>query len=394
MPGPLSTLKVLDFSGLLPGPFGTMLLADMGADVLRVESPTRPDMVRMLPPHDAGVSVNHAFLNRSKRGIAVDLKNPAGVELIKQLVKDYDIVVEQFRPGVMDRLGVGYEALKAINPKLIYCAITGYGQTGPYKDRAGHDMNYLSIAGVMSYNGRKHSGPAPINVQIADVAGGSCHAVMGILAAVIHRAHSGEGQFVDISMTDAAFTLHALTAAPALVADIQPERESTQLNGGTFYDCYETKDGRHFSVGGLEPQFFIQFCTAIGRPELALQGMAMGNTDVVAALKAEIGLEMKKKTYAEWQQVFIAIDSCTEPVLSFAEACEHPQIKARDLVVEVPRPDGSMQRQLGSAIKFSKTPATFRYIGTEIGSHTDEVMREHGFSVEQIAELRKSGAVA
>lgn len=394
MSGPLSSLKVLDFSGLLPGPFGTMLLADMGADVLRVESPTRPDMVRILPPHDAGVSVNHAFLNRSKRGIAVDLKKPEGVELIKQLVKDYDVVVEQFRPGVMDRLGVGYEALKAINPRIIYCAITGYGQTGPYKDRAGHDMNYLAIAGVLGYNGRKASGPAPVNVQIADVAGGSCHAVMGILAAVIHRAQTGEGQFVDVSMTDAAFTLHALTAPPALVADIQPEREGTQLNGGSFYDCYETSDGRHFSVGGLEPQFFMQFCSAIGRPELAPQGMVMGNPDAVAALKTEIGKEMKKKTYAEWSQVFLAIDSCTEPVLSFAEACAHPHIQARGLIVDVPRPDGSTQRQLGSAIKFSKTPATFRFIGTEIGSHTDEVLKTLGYDADQIGSLRKSGAVA
>jgi crotonobetainyl-CoA:carnitine CoA-transferase CaiB-like acyl-CoA transferase len=393
MPGPLSTLKVLDFSGLLPGPFGTMLLADMGADVLRVESPSRPDMVRMLPPLDAGVSACHAFLNRSKRGIAVDLKKPEGVELIKKLVQDYDIVVEQFRPGVMDRLGVGYEALKAVNPKLIYCAITGYGQTGPYKDRAGHDMNYLSIAGVLGYNGRKATGPAPVSVQIADVAGGSCHAVMGILAAVIHRMQSGEGQFVDISMTDAAFTLHALTAPPALVGGIQPEMEGTQLNGGSFYDCYETADGRHFSVGGLEPQFFMQFCAAIGRPELAPQGIVMA-PEVVASLKVAIRAEMKKKTYAEWEKVFIAIDSCTEPVLSFAEACAHPQIRARDLIVEVPRPDGTTQKQLGSAIKFSKTPASFRFIGSELGSHTDEVLREHGFSAAQIAELRKTGAVA
>lgn len=394
MPGPLSSLKVLDFSGLLPGPFGTMLLADMGAEVLRVESPSRPDLVRLMPPVDAGVSAAHAFLNRGKRGIAVDLKKPEGVELIKKLVADYDIVVEQFRPGVMDRLGVGYEALRAVNPKLIYCAITGYGQTGPYKDRAGHDMNYLSIAGVLSYNGRKSTGPAPISVQVADVAGGSCHAVMGILAAVIHRMQSGEGQFVDISMTDAAFTLHALTAPPALVADMQPGMEGTQLNGGSFYDCYETQDGRYLSVGGLEPQFFMAFCAAIGRPELAPQGMVMGVPEVVASLKAEIGKEVKKKTLAEWQQIFANVDSCTEPVLSFAEACEHPQIKARDLIVEVPRPDGTKQKQLGSAIKFSRTPASFRFIGTEIGSHTDEVLREHGFSEGQIQELRKGGVVA
>jgi crotonobetainyl-CoA:carnitine CoA-transferase CaiB-like acyl-CoA transferase len=394
MPGPLSSLKVLDFSGLLPGPFGTMLLADMGAEVLRVESPSRPDLVRLMPPTDAGVSAAHAFLNRGKRGIAVDLKKPEGVELIKQLVADYDIVVEQFRPGVMDRLGVGYEALRAINPKLIYCSITGYGQTGPYKDRAGHDMNYLSIAGVLGYNGRRSTGPAPISVQVADVAGGSCHAVMGILAAVIHRMQSGEGQFVDISMTDAAFTLHALTAPPALVAGIQPEMEGTQLNGGSFYDCYRTQDGRYLSVGGLEPQFFMAFCAAIGRPELAPQGMVMGVPEVVAALKAEIGKEIEKKTLAEWNQVFANVDCCVEPVLSFAEACEHPQIKARGLVVDVPRPDGSLQKQLGAAIKFSKTPASFRFIGTDIGSHTDAVLQELGYDGDRIAALRRSGAVA
>ncbi|HET8729520.1 MAG TPA: CaiB/BaiF CoA-transferase family protein [Moraxellaceae bacterium] len=394
MSGPLSSLKVLDFSGLLPGPFGTMLLADMGAEVLRVESPSRPDLCRVMPPHEAGVSAAHAFLNRGKRGIAVDLKKPEGVELIKRLVADHDIVVEQFRPGVMDRLGVGYEALKAINPRLIYCAITGYGQTGPYRDRAGHDMNYLAIAGVLGYNGRKATGPAPVSVQIADVAGGSCHAVMGILAAVIHRHHTGEGQFVDISMTDAAFTLHALTAPPALVADMQPEMEGTQLNGGSFYDCYETADGRWFSVGGLEPQFFMAFCAAIGRPELAPMGMVMGDPDVVARLKGEIRGEMKKKTHAEWAEIFASTDSCTEPVLSFAEACNHPQIKSRNLVVGVPRPDGTLQPQLGSAIKFSATPTRQRFIGAELGAHTNEVLRELGFDDAHIEQLHKGGVVA
>lgn len=393
MAGPLSSLKVLDFSTLLPGPFGTMLLADMGAEVLRVESHTRPDMVRLMPPFDGGVSSAHAFLNRSKRAIAVDLKKPEGVELVKELVKDYDIVVEQFRPGVMDRLGVGYEALKAVNPKLIYCAITGYGQTGPYKDRAGHDMNYLSIAGVLGYNGRKASGPAPIAVQVADVAGGSCHAVMGILAAVIHRSQTGEGQFVDISMTDAAFTLHALTAPPALVANQQPTLEGTQLNGGTFYDCYETADGRYFSIGGLEPQFFMQFCAAIGRSDITGKGIVMDPV-VVAEVKGIIAGEMKKKTFAEWSEIFAGLDCCAEPVLTFAEACEHPHIKARGLIVDVPKPDGSTQKQLGSAIKFSATPASFNFIGAEIGAHTQEVLKAQGLSEERIEALRKAGVVA
>lgn len=393
MPGPLASLKVLDFSALLPGPFGTMVLADLGADVVRLESPTRPDMVRALPPMEDNISACHAYLNRSKKSLAIDLKKPEGVDLVKKLIAEYDIVVEQFRPGVMDRLGVGYEALKAVNPKIIYCSITGYGQDGPYRDRAGHDMNYLSIAGITGYNGRRASGPAPINVQVADVAGGSYHAVMGILAAVIHRQQTGEGQYIDISMTDAAFSMHALTAPPALVANQQPELEHTQLNGGSFYDCYETKDGRFFSVGGIEPQFFMQFCNAIGKPQLNGKGLVLA-PDVVAEVKREIADAMKQKTFAEWSAVFAAIDSCTEPVLTFSEACEHPQIRARGMLVDVPKPNGGTQKQIASAIRFSKTRPRYDGIGALLGAHTDEILAAAGYTAEQLAALRKSGVIA
>lgn len=394
MAGALAGLKVLDFSALLPGPFATMMLADLGADVLRLEAPSRPDMVRMMAPIASdGNSAAHGYLNRSKRSLAVDLKSLAGVAIVKELIAEYDIVVEQFRPGVMDRLGVGYEALRAINPGIIYCSITGYGQDGPYKDRAGHDMNYLAIAGVLGYNGRKSTGPAPIAVQVADVAGGSCHAVIGILAAVIHRASTGQGQHVDISMTDAAFSMNALTGPGALLGGDQPSLEGTTLNGGSFYDCYETADGRHFSVGGLEPQFFMQFCAAIGRPEAATMGYAMLQPEVVAELKGIIADEMKKKTYAQWSEIFAALDCCTEPVLSFAEATEHPHIKARKLIVEVTQQDGKTQRQLASPIKFSVTPATYQYSGVSLGQHTAEVMTTLGYGDSEIAELRKAGTI-
>ncbi|MCG8311815.1 MAG: CoA transferase [Pseudomonadales bacterium] len=392
MAGPLSSLKILDFSTLLPGPFGSMVLADWGAEVVRIESPTRPDMVRMLPPQANGVSAAHGFLNRSKKSLALDLKKPDGVEVVKSLVKEYDIVLEQFRPGVMDRLGVGYEALKEANPGVIYCSITGYGQTGPYKNRAGHDLNYLSIAGITGYNGRKTSGPAPINVQVADVAGGSYHSVMSILAAVVHRQQTGEGQYIDISMTDAAFSMHALTAPPALVDDMQPGLEATQLNGGTFYDCYETADGRYFSVGGLEPQFFAQFCQALGHPEWAPKGLAL-NEAIQDGLKQEIAEVMKTKSFAEWQEVFAALDSCSEPVLSFKEACDHPQIKARQLLVDVPCGDGTTQTQLASPVKFSTTQPEYKSIGAALGADTDAVLAGAGFSEEQIASLRGVGAI-
>ena len=393
MAGPLSSLKVLDFSALLPGPFGTMILADLGADVLRVESPTRPDMVRMLPPLDENISAVHGYLNRSKRSLALDLKKPEAVEVIKRLVAEYDIIVEQFRPGVMDRLGVGYETLREINPGLIYCSITGYGQTGPYKDRAGHDLNYLAIAGMTGYNGRQSSGPAPMAFQVADVAGGSCHAVMAVLAAVIHRQASGEGQHVDISMTDAAFSMHALTAPAALLAGEDPALEATQLNGGSFYDCYETSDGRWFSVGGLEPQFFMQFCGAIGRPDLAGKGLAMA-PEVVAEVKQGIAEAMKTRSFAEWEKVFAELDSCTEPVLSFSEAVEHPQLKAREMVVDVPTAGGNSQRQVASPFKFSQTPPAYRFTGAQLGAHTGEILSENGFSEDDIEALRKARAIA
>lgn len=393
MAGPLSSLKVLDFSTLLPGPFGTMVLADLGADIIRIESPSRPDMVRAMPPMIGNVSAAHAYLNRSKRSVAIDLKKPQGVELVHQMVKDYDIVVEQFRPGVMKKLRVDYDTLKAINPRIIFCSITGYGQDGPYRDRAGHDLNYLAIAGMTSYNGRRNGGPQPMAFQAADVAGGSCHAVMAILAAVIHRQQTGEGQYIDISMTDAAFSMHALTAPSALQTGESPALESTQLNGGSFYDCYETADGRWFSVAGLEPQFFAQFCIAIERPDLSGLSFAMA-PEIVAKLKADIAQEMKKKTFAQWQAIFINIDSCSEPVLNFIEASEHPQMKARSMVVEVANAKGESHRQVASPFKFSRTQPSYRFTGAALGEHTDELLAEIGVSEDDVETLRKAGVVS
>ncbi|MEY1662204.1 CaiB/BaiF CoA transferase family protein [Isoalcanivorax beigongshangi] len=390
MKGPLESLKVLDFTSLLPGPFGTLILADLGAEVVRVESPTRPDLVRALPPFTDGVSAVHAHLNRSKRSLALDLKQPDAVAVIQRMVQDYDIVVEQFRPGVMDRLGVGYQALREHNPRLIYCAITGYGQTGPYRDRAGHDLNYLALSGITSYNGRAEQGPAPMACQVADVAGGSCHAVMAILAAVIHRDRTGEGQFIDISMTDAAFSLHALTAASALVGGSDPALEGTQLNGGSFYDCYATADGRWLSVAGLEPQFFARFCQVIERPELAGRGLAMA-PDMVAEVKAEISAALKQRTLAQWLDRFAEVDACVEPVLTVSEAAAHPQLVAREMVVDVPQGAGH-QAQVASPFRFSATAPQYRFAGGALGADTTAVLAELGYSEDQITSLRNTGA--
>ncbi|WP_252273932.1 CaiB/BaiF CoA transferase family protein [Pseudomonas subflava] len=390
MKGTLSSLKVLDFSTLLPGPFASLLLADMGAEVLRIESPTRTDLVRVLPPHVDGVSTSHAYLNRNKRCLALDLKKPEALAVVKRLVAEYDIVLEQFRPGVMDKLGLGYEALKALNPRLIYVSITGYGQTGPYRDRAGHDLNYLALSGLASYTGRRDSGPLPLGVQVADIAGGSLHGVIGLLAAVIARQSTGQGQQVDISMTDCAFSLHAMAGAGYLAGGVEPDMQNQVLNGGSFYDYYRTRDGRWLSVGSLEPQFMQQFCAALGRPELAALGLSPKDQQ---RLKDQIAVEVEKHDLAEWQRRFAEVDACIEPVLKLSEAVEHPQLKARGVVTEVPREGRAAQRQIACPIRFSEGLAPPRHIGAPVGAHNDEVLRELGFDEGEIAALKASKAL-
>jgi crotonobetainyl-CoA:carnitine CoA-transferase CaiB-like acyl-CoA transferase len=392
MPGPLASLKVLDFSTLLPGPFASLMLADMGAEVLRIESPTRMDLLRVLPPHDQGISASHAYLNRNKRSLALDLKQVEALEIVRELVKDYDIVLEQFRPGVMERLGLGYEALKAINPGLIYVSITGYGQTGPYKDRAGHDINYLALAGVASHTGRQDSGPLPLGVQLADVGGGSLHAVVGLLAAVIARQQSGVGQYLDVSMTDCSFSLNAMAGAGYLACGVEPGWENHALNGGSFYDYYRTRDGRWMSVGSLEPAFMQQLCAALERPELAAQGLSP-QPEQQKALKLALQVEFEKRSFDELCALFAGVDACVEPVLSLSEAVEHPQLEARGLVCQVPRADGSTQAQIACPLKFSEGLPAPRHIGVAVGAHSDEVLTELGVSTQRIAELRSAKVV-
>lgn len=390
MSGPLASLKVLDFSTLLPGPFASLMLADMGADVLRIESPTRMDLLRVLPPHDQGTSASHAYLNRNKRSLALDLKQAEALEIVRELVKGYDIVLEQFRPGVMERLGLGYDALKAINPRLIYVSITGYGQTGPYKDRAGHDINYLALAGVASYTGRRDSGPLPLGIQLADVGGGSLHAVVGLLAAVIARQQSGVGQYLDVSMTDCSFSLNAMAGAGYLACGVEPEWESHVLNGGSFYDYYRSRDGRWMSVGSLEPAFMQRLCEALGRPELAAQGL---KPEQQPALKQALQVEFEKRSFEELCELFAGVDACVEPVLTLSEAVAHPQLKARALVSQVPRSDGSSQAQIACPLRFSEGLPAPRHIGAAVGAHSDDVLAELGFSAQRIADLRRSKVV-
>ncbi|MEM7114214.1 MAG: CaiB/BaiF CoA-transferase family protein [Chloroflexota bacterium] len=397
MSTPLANLKILDFSTLLPGPYATMMLADLGAEVLRIEAPGRPDLTKLLPPFDEdGISAGHGTLNRSKRSLGLNLKAPGSTEIVKKLIVDqgYDIVVEQSRPGVMDRLGVGYETLKEACPHLIFCSLTGYGQDGPYRDRAGHDLNYLALSGMLSYHGRKGEGaPPPMPTQVADIGAGSLHLVIGLLSTVIRRTATGEGGHVDISMHDGSLAWNSMAASAAIVGDASPSREETTLNGGTFYDLYETADGGLLSVGSLEPKFWQQFCHAIGRDDLFPMGL---NFEVAhqQSFKGEIRAAIGQKTLAEWTEIFANYDACVEPVLSIQEALDHPHTQARNMVVEVPRPSGTMQQQIGMPIKISNHEPEYKHVGVELGANTAVILTELGYSDAEIAQLEADGVVA
>jgi alpha-methylacyl-CoA racemase len=384
--GALSNLKVLDFSTLLPGPYASLVLADLGAEVLKVSSKTKPDIVADYPPFVEGtdISANQAWLGRNKKNIFLNLKKTEAVEVVKKLILEYDIVLEQFRPGVMEKLGLGYETLSKINPRLIYCSLTGYGQTGPLKSQAGHDINYLARSGNMAHAGRKSTGPVLTNMQIADVAVGSMNSVIGILAAVNCRHMTGKGQFVDISMYDGMIPFNAMDGTAFLASGKEPKREGERLNGGCIYDFYETKDGQYLSVGCLEPKFWAIFCQCIDRPEYIEKTVWPEEIDEV---KEDIRVILKSRTREEWMEIFAGKDVCVEPVLSLKEALltdEH--VKARQMVVDVKVPVGkeTTVKQLGSPIKLSDSPVEYRHGGYPLGYHTEEILKSLGYSEEEI----------
>ncbi len=366
-----------------------MLLADLGADVIRVEAPHRADLVRLTPPFDGDRSTWDGVLNRSKRSISLDLKHPAAREIVFRLVGAYDIVLEQLRPGVMDRLGVGYDALSAVNPAVIYCALTAYGQTGPHKDRAGHDINMLALSGIMSHSGTVDHGPPPLGIQVADV-GASYNAVLGILAAVVHRSRTGQGQLVDVSMFDTALSWNLQAAACFLGAGERPRPEDSLLNGGTFYGYYRTADDRYLSVGCLEPKFWSAFCHAIGRSDLVPAGRD-SDLETQRQLRSEVAKVIATRPLADWIGLFEALDACVEPVLSVEEMSVHPQTVARESIVCVPKAGGGVQRQIAHPVRFSVTPPIYKHTGATPGEHTVEIMAQLGYRQAEIDGFANDG---
>lgn len=365
----LSGLKVLDFSTLLPGPFASLYLADMGAEVIHIESASRPDLIRLFPPYANGQATSHSYLNRNKQSITLDLKSPESIQLIHDKIAEFDIVLEQFRPGVMQRLGLDYASLAKINPRLIYCSITGYGQTGDYQQRAGHDINYLALSGIAGHSGRQAGGPPPLGIQVADVAGGSLHALVAILSAVIERQRSGLGQYIDISMTDCAATLNNMAASAVLAAQVPQYAEQSYLNGGTYYDYYETADGRYLSVGSLEPQFMQGLAQILNLPILLEKGASLDPQERLQ-VKHAIQDKIKTQSFATWQQVFAQYDVCVEPVFTLDEALHSPLAQQRGWTVEVPIQQNAekTETQLACPIKFSRSQMRYDYIGQALGA--------------------------
>lgn len=397
--GPLAGLRVLDLSRLLPGPFCSLLLADLGAEVLKVEDTGMGDYVRWSPPYVEGVedsarSALFLALNRNKRSIRVDLKSEQGKEVLLRLARDYDVLLESFRPGVLDRLGVGYDRLKQENPGLVYCAITGYGQDGPLRDRAGHDMNYLGLNGVLALTGEAGGPPVQAAAQIADVGGGALMAAVGILAALRERERSGEGQVVDVSMTDGALSWLAMLAAQHLndPAGAPLRRGQLPLSGSLLcYRPYACSDG-WVTLGALEPKFWKAWCRGVGREDLIEKQFEGPGSDA----HAEVEGIFAARTRAEWEAFAAEHDCCMEPLLELEEALDSELVRAREMVVSLDQPGAAAPvRLLGLPVKLSRTPGDpTRAPGPALGGDTDEVLGAAGYSAEEIAALKETGAVA
>ena len=389
---PLADVRVLDLSRLLPGGYATMVLADLGADVIKVEEPGKGDYMRWMPPlTSTGESGGHLVLSRGKRSVTCNLKTTEGREVLIDLVRTADVLVESFRPGVMDRLGVGYDALRAVNARLVYAAISGYGATGPYVDKAGHDINYLAYAGALSFSGRADSGPWPPGLQIGDIGGGGLQALVAILVALRVRDQTGQGQFCDVSMTDGVLSWLSIHAGAYAATGVPPRVGGELLNGGyAWYGTYRCADDRYVAVGALEPQFFHALVEALGVPEL--EGMHMDRSRQ-PELRARIEEVFATKPRDEWIDILGHIDACVAPVLDVGEAFEDPSAKARDMVVDMTLSDGSTIPMVNVSPRLSETPGKAGGPPSALGADTDDVLGELGRTPEDIDALRAAGAI-
>ena len=386
-PKPLAGVRVLDLTRLLPGPMATLHLADLGADVVKVEDTGAGDYARTMGHGPAGMSDFFRVLNRNKRAIRLDLKRPRGREAFLRLADRADVVVESFRPGVMAKLGLGYEALAARNAKIVVCAITGYGQDGPYRDRAGHDINYMGYAGVGNEIGAEGGPPVVPNFQIADLLGGALVPAMGILAALLDARASGRGRSVDVAMTDAVLAHAVLPLLDVLEHGATPPRGTTMLAGGlACYNRYRTSDGRWMAVGALERKFWERLCDILRCPELKERHIVYG--EAARAAKEKLAAIFASRTQAEWTAAFAQEDCCVTPVLPMHEALANEQLRARRMVVGDGEPQG-----FALPVKLSEFEFDPGRPAPAPGEHTGEVLREAGYGAAEIEALRQEGVI-
>jgi len=384
----------LDLTRLLPGPYGTMLLGDLGAEVIKIEEPEQGDYARWNPPHINGIGSRHLLLNRNKKSITLNLEMPEGKAILSQMVKDgADVLIEQFRPGVMDRLGLGYKDMAKVNPRLIYCSLTGFGQDGPYKNVAGHDINYIGIGGILGTTGLK-DGPLTIpGIQIADLVAGGIYAIVGILTALVARQKTGRGQFVDTSMLDGVVSLIPDQAALFFAEKISPRAGERRLTGGLpQYNVYRTSDGKYLAVGALEEKFWANLCRGIGKPEWA-EKIPKEKDGRCEEIKEEMAKIFLAKTQKEWVNLLMEKDTCVTAVNSIEEVFTDPQVLHRKMHVETVHPQAGRIRQIGIPIKFSETPGEVRTPAPEIGEHTEDILKGLGYTEEGIGRLRREGVI-
>ena len=395
MSGALAGLRVLDLSRLLPGGFCSLLLADLGADVLKVEDTGMGDYVRWSPPYhegaeDSAKSALFLALNRGKRSIRLNLKEERGREVLLRLVREHDVLLESFRPGVMERLGVGYERLTEENPGLVYCAISGYGQDGPYTARSGHDMNYLGLNGLLGLTGDADGPPVQSAGQIADLGGGALMGAVGILAALRERERSGEGQLVDVSMFDGSLSWLALVAAKYLCEGSVPRRGELELAGRFLcYRPYACRDG-WVTLGALEPKFWQAWCRGVEREDLIERQFDPPGSDAHADVEAIFA----ERTRSDWHDFAERHDCCLEPVLGLDEALDSELVRAREMVVELDQPGTDGVKLLGVPVKLSRTPGAPAGPGPALGQHTFEVLAALGYPEKDVVALEEAGAVA
>ncbi|MEE9286172.1 MAG: CaiB/BaiF CoA-transferase family protein [Dehalococcoidia bacterium] len=387
---PLDDIKVLDLSTRAPGPFCSMALSDLGADVLLVEAPPGTGSLGR-PSKDADPVRDAAYnpLRRNKRSIILNLKDRDARELLYRLARDADVVMEGFRPGVVDRLGIGYDTLKDINPRIVYCAISGYGQDGPYSQLPGHDVNYLSFAGVLGIIGSRDGQPViPYNL-IADFASGGLLSAMAILSALWVRQRTGQGQYIDMSLADGSLYLMTDVVGSYHATGVVPKPGAMRLNGGSpDYQAYRCKDGKYLSIGSLEPKFWVNTCTALGREDM----VPRRETEPDAVLE-ELRQIFATRPRDEWFALLADKDVCVGKVNTVDELGSDPQVRARGMMVDVPGPDGRAIPQVGIAAHLRGTPGRIRWAGPAPGAQTREVLEGLGVAADEIERLRATGAV-